>query len=156
MLAALSAVEAPDCLLCRPSDGMASRPVDLSRPVVRPYCSPKLLCSICRNSTCLSETGKRVGGPGSLDLCCQGRRRVVGLHCDGRPAGRAGRSRRHPGWSSVRWRCTRHSAVLCTEAGLVVLGPDTSQSGPGPRARAPNGSVTCRAPGASDGHSLAG
>jgi hypothetical protein len=35
----------PECLLCRPSDGMARRPVDPSRPVVRPDCSPKLLMS---------------------------------------------------------------------------------------------------------------
>ena len=33
------------CQLCRPSDGMACRPVDPSRPVVRPDCSPMLLMS---------------------------------------------------------------------------------------------------------------
>ena len=42
------AVEAPECLLCRPSDGMARRPIDPSRPVVRPDCSPKLLMQVAR------------------------------------------------------------------------------------------------------------
>ena len=36
---------APECQLCLPSDGMACSPVDLSRPVVRPDCSPMLLMS---------------------------------------------------------------------------------------------------------------
>jgi hypothetical protein len=40
-----SAVEAPECLLSPPSDGMARRPVDPSRPVVRPDCSHTLLMS---------------------------------------------------------------------------------------------------------------
>ena len=33
MIAAVD--ELPECQLCRPSDGMACRPVDPSRPVVR-------------------------------------------------------------------------------------------------------------------------
>ncbi len=36
-------VEALECLPCCSSYGMARRPIDLTRPVVRPDCSPKLL-----------------------------------------------------------------------------------------------------------------
>ncbi len=41
----MAAIEAPECLLCRPSDGMARRPIDPSRPAVRPDCLSKLLMS---------------------------------------------------------------------------------------------------------------
>ena len=41
---ALAAAASQLCPVCRPSDGMACRPIDPSRPVVRPYSLPTPDC----------------------------------------------------------------------------------------------------------------